>query len=456
LLHEPAARIWERFDEDRPRDRQLAERIVEEALVSGAEEAEVYLKVSATLGVFLNDRFTTLTGGSEKGIALRVFDGQGGFGHAFSSWVEEKEKPELTRMALAALRSSSGAGSRAEPASPTPRPLTPFPEPEGLVDPGVREWELDEKREMLEAALGEASWGRPGDAAATYRDGISRVTLVNSRGLDAATERTLAMVTLSRAGGNSPTFHAEWVAGGPDRDAVLEMAASLARLQVGGSEEAVDLEELILEPPAAVSLLRRLAQGLVESPSGSREPDQGATIQRAASDAVTVVDDGLLPHGVATSPFDGEGVPTGRLTLVKAGVRIERVRRSLPGEQERPGNAVRVSYRDLPFPGGTNLFIVPGHRTLGEILSGVSRGFLLGILESDARQGESDAFDSWWRGVGWEVRRGGIVGPCRRILFHARAHDLLEGILEVADQLRFVLRRGVAFGSPGLLIRSRR
>ena len=446
--HIPA--FWE---EDSASEGVLAEALVEEALLKGAREAEAYLKASATTGILLNSRYATLSGGVERGIGLRVFDVEGNVGHAVSSRVEGSRGTEVVLTAVGAMRAAAEAGCRAEPGLTAPRPDSPLLKPEGMVDPRVGEWSPEQKREMVEAALGEASWGRPGAASAAYRDGVSRVTLVNSRGFSGSYARTLTMVTLTRAGETGPTLHSEWVAPGPDREQVMETAAALARLQPGGEDEEIDPDDLLLAPSAAITLLRRLTRSLVLN---SRDAPEDAPSPRVASDAVTVVDDGLMPGGIATAPFDGEGVATGRLTLVKAGLRIDRLRRPRPGEIGRPGSSVRPSYRDLPAPGGTNLFIVPGRRTSAEILSGIDRGFALEVLESDARDGSGSRGGSRWRGIGWEVREGGVVGPCRRILFRAQAGELLEGILEASDRLRFSLRRGVALGTPDLLIRRRR
>jgi len=90
------------------------------------------------------------------------------------------------------------------------------------------------------------------------------------------------------------------------------------------------------------------------------------------------------------------------------------------------------------------------------MLRGIVAGFLLAALEGDVREGRSGPTGSRWRGMGWEIRDGVCVGPCRRLVFRAEPAELLEGILEVSSRLRFSLRQGVAVGSPDLLIRRRR
>ena len=439
------------FGEEIPKDLDQAEGLVEEGLLAGAAEAEVYVKSSTTAGISLSQGFTTLTGGSERGIALRVFDGRGNFGHAFSSGTDDGRCREMMRAAVGALKEGGeGAGGT----FPAPRPEEEPARIEGMVDPRVTLWTAEKKREMLEAALREASWGHPKGTSATYRDGISRIALVNSRGLRSGYVRTLSLTTLTRAGNGGPTLHAERVSPGPDPEGLMETATGLARLQPVGGDEEIDWRELLLESPAAVSIVRHLLPELADDRAGGEDAGE-IEFRRLASEAVTVVDDGLLPGGVASAPFDGEGNPTGRVTLVKAGIRIDRLRPPRPGEKGRPGSAVRASYRDLPGPGGTNLFLVPGTRALEEMLRDLEMGFLLAALEGDVREGRSGSPGTRWRGMGWEIRDGSCVGPCRRLIFRAEPAELLEGILEVSGRLRFSLRQGVAVGSPDLLIRRR-
>src|SRR5439155_18087025 len=42
----------------------------------------------------------------------------------------------------------------------------------------------------------------------------------------------------------------------------------------------------------------------------------GKLLQNIAASNVTIVDDGLMPKGLGTSPFDGEGVPTRRTPII--------------------------------------------------------------------------------------------------------------------------------------------
>src|SRR6202022_4722444 len=42
--------------------------------------------------------------------------------------------------------------------------------------------------------------------------------------------------------------------------------------------------------------------------------------EKIAGDQITVIDDGTIPGGFGTSPFDGEGIPTRRTIVIENGV----------------------------------------------------------------------------------------------------------------------------------------
>jgi PmbA protein len=447
-------RALERDAGDFHQEQELAERLVEEALLAGGVEAEAYLKTSVSSGISLAGRFTSFTGASERGIALRVFDDAGRAGHAFSSSVDARDHPQMIRAALASLRAGGDRKDPPQAPLPAPRASPGEGDPGDLVDSRVTEWSPEKKRKLLESILEEIRRSGSGTVTGSYRDGIARITLATSRGFAGRYERSLSMMSLAVTAENRPTVVSEWVAGGPDPAAMRELASGVARLRPDGPDELVPLADLLLEAPAAIPLVRRLQRDLHEAPSGRAASAGEPAFLKVASEVVTVVDDGRLPGGVATAPFDGEGTATGQTTLVKAGVRIDRLRSRQRGEIGRPGIAVRASYRDLPGPGGTNLFIVPGKRSAREMLSGMSRGYLLGILQSEAREERIDGTATLWRGMGWAVQDGVPTGPCRRILFRAAPRDLLEGILEVSARLHFAFSGGVALGAPDLLIRA--
>ena len=425
-----------------PRDLDQAESLLEEALLAGAEEAEVYLKTSRTTGIFLQNDFATLAGGNERGVALRVFDSRGRWGHSHASWGEPSLNRRLIREALAVLESLPEEPTH--PLAPAPRPVSPFAPVDGVIDSRVLERAPAQKRELLEEALREISRDTPPPLGIALRDGVSRVALVNSRGLKASFQRTLALLTLTLSQTGGPTLVAERVGCGIGREEISENAEEILRLRDSRQEEVIAPRGILLKSSAAPILMRWLQRELL-----SKGPLEAA--RRMASEAIDLVDDPLLPGGVASTPFDGEGFPSRRKTLLKAGIQVgslDENRSSGAGEGRR---AVRPSYRDVPVPGGTNLLVLPGRRACREMVGSMERGVVLAALDHDPREPGPDS-EAQWRGIGWEVCDGQVRGDCRRFLFRAAPRTLLDGVVEVSSGLRFSLHRSTALGSGDLLI----
>jgi PmbA protein len=428
-----------------PRDLEWAEALVEQALLAGACEAEVYLKTSASTGILLQNGFATLSGGSERGAALRVFDDAGRYGHAFTSWRDHETAGRLTSAALAALKQQDDARGGWAPA---PRPEQPFPCLQGVVDEGVVERGPEEKRRALERSLEAAFAAAGARPIAAFRDGISRVAVANSRGLKTSFTRTLAMSTLTLTPAGGWTLQSERVGCGMREADLREEAEHLTRLAAARHEEAASTGDLLLQAPAAASLMRFLER---ELPRAQAEDSPGGGFRRIASEVVDVSDDPLLPEGVASTPFDGEGHPTRQRVAVKSGILMSESA-AQPGPGSIPGRMVRPSYRDLPRVGSTNLILLPGGRDENTILGEIEAGFLIAALATDASTDQLQQ-EARWRAVGWRIRDGRIGGEVLRLVFRAAPRALLEGIQEAASRLRFSLLRSTALGAPALLIR---
>ena len=446
IENSPADKWPEQAGEDflaaAPRDLDQAEALVEEALLAGAEEAEVYLKTSRTSGVFLQSGFATMTGGNERGVALRVFDGKGRWGHAHASWGEPDMNRRLVREALAALENL--AGESTVPLAPAPRPLSPFPSIDGVIDARVLQGSPAHKREIVETALRQVSRESISPLTIALRDGVSRVTLANSRGVKAGFQRTLALLTLTLSQPGSPTLVAEHVGCGIGAHEISEAAEEVLRLREARQEEVIVPQGVLLQSSAAPVLMRWLHQEL-------RTPEPVHAARKIASKVVELVDDPLLPGGVASTPFDAEGFPSRRKVLLKSGIQVGTLEETGGAASEGGRRWVRPSYRDAPAPGGTNLLLQPGRRSGSQMIGGMERGVVLAALEHDARDYPPD-LEAQWRGIGWEVRDGRLSGECKRYLFRAAPRQLLEGVVEISSRTRFSLHRSAALGCGELLI----
>ena len=129
---------------------------------------------------------------------------------------------------------------------------------------------------------------------------------------------------------------------------------------------------------------------------------------------MTIVDDPLMPQGLGSRPFDGEGLPSRRTVLVDRGVlssylldtySARRLGLTATGHAAREdGGGVTVGY--------TNLYLEPGSRTPEEIIRSVDRGLYVTELIGF---GVNYVTGDYSRGaVGFWIEGGELTYPSRR------------------------------------------
>jgi PmbA protein len=192
--------------------------------------------------------------------------------------------------------------------------------------------------------------------------------------------------------------------------------------------------DVILSPSAALDILvapllfqvnaRNALRGL------SRWRDRVGHV--VASRALSIVDDGTRPGGVASSSFDREGVPHAALTLVEEGRLVSFLHNAYTSSAlgvPDTGHAAGAA-NSLPGIGPTNLTLVSGEATVEEIIADTTQGLLVGRFS-----GNVDPVSGDFSGVAKAahlLRGGKRVSPVSGTLIAGNAFDALRTIVAVA------------------------
>jgi PmbA protein len=170
--------------------------------------------------------------------------------------------------------------------------------------------------------------------------------------------------------------------------------------------------------------------------------------QSVAGENVTVVDDGAMPGGFGSSPFDGEGVPTRRTVVIERGVLQSYLLNTYTARKlglKTTGNASR-GLAGNPGIGSGNFFLQPGGRTRQQIVGEVSNGlyvteflgFGVNLVTGDFSRGA----------VGLWIQNGEMTFPVEEITVAGNLKEMLFNITEIGSDLEF---RG-AIASPTIRI----
>ncbi|MHA1859711.1 MAG: TldD/PmbA family protein [Candidatus Asgardarchaeia archaeon] len=150
------------------------------------------------------------------------------------------------------------------------------------------------------------------------------------------------------------------------------------------------------------------------------------------SENFTLIDDGLLPYGIGTSPFDDEGVPQRKVFLFDRGVLkgfLYDTYTAYKEGKESTGNAQR-SYDSIPRPAPNNFYVKPGDAGFDEIVKETKRGILvrdsIGEWFSNPISGEINATVT----LGFMVEDGEIKYPVNGFIISGNLFDLLKNKLE--------------------------
>jgi PmbA protein len=198
---------------------------------------------------------------------------------------------------------------------------------------------------------------------------------------------------------------------------------------------------VIFDAITAPSLLRQLA-GCASGYAIYRRASflAGRLGEAIASPLVTAIDDGRLPGGLGSRPFDGEGLPSRRTLLVDRGQLRSWLLDTYSARKlslASTGNASR-SAGSAPGVAPTNLWIEPGAGTLDDIVSATPRGLLVTELIG---MGFNPVTGDYSRGAaGLWIEGGEIAFPVEEITIAGNLADMLRDIDAVGSELVWLSR----------------
>lgn len=159
--------------------------------------------------------------------------------------------------------------------------------------------------------------------------------------------------------------------------------------------------------------------------------------EKIAGGNVNVVDDGTIVGGFGTSPFDGEGIPTRRTTVIENGVLKSYLLNTYTARKlglQSTGNASR-GLAGNPGIGVGNFFLQPGARKPEQIIADVKEGlyvteflgFGVNLVTGDFSRGAS----------GLWISGGELTFPVEEITVAGNLRDMLMNVTEIGSDLEF-------------------
>jgi PmbA protein len=453
----PSAEIETRQPKLETDSREIAQELVRRATKAGASAAECVVREGDEFSTLVRlGQVETLKESGSKSIGVRVFFGQ----RAASTYSSDFSREGLDRMLNSALELAKITSED---------PFGGIPEASQL---GQLKGDLDLYHEDVYSLAGpdRIDYARRAEKAALDFD--PRIKNSEGGSFDAATGHKVLANSHGFVGEYKRSYCsvaavpiAQTDDGAMQRDYWFSVARTLKKLdppeQVGRIAAERTLRRLgarkvktahvpvVLDPMVATSILEHIFEG-VNGDSVYRGASflAGKLGQKIAGENVTIIDDGTMPGGFGTSPFDGEGVPTRRTVVVEKGVLSSYVLNTYTAKKlglQTTANASR-GLAGTPGIGPGNYFLQPGPRTPQQLIGDIKEGL---YVTEFLGHGANLVTGDYSRGAsGMWISNGELAYPVEEITVAGNLKEMFMNISEIANDLEF--RGSVA--SPTLRI----
>jgi PmbA protein len=426
--------------------KEIATDIVRRAMRSGASAAECVVREGDEFSTLVRlGQVETLKESGSKSIGVRVFFGQ----RAASTYSSDFSKEGLDRLLGSALELAKITSE--DPYAGIP-PADQLGQLEGDLDlyhedvyslPGPER--IDYALRAEKAALDfdpriKNSEGGSFDAA------TGRKVLANSRGFVGEYRRSYCSVAAVPIAPSDK--------GAMQRDYWYSVARTLKKLDAPEKVGKIAAERtirrldarkvktahvpVVFDPMVSTSILEHIFEG-INGDSVYRGASflAGKLGQKVAADKVTVIDDGTLPGGFGTSPFDGEGIPTRRTIVIENGVLNSYLLNTYTAKKlglKTTANAAR-GLAGTPGIGPGNYFLQPGSKSPKELIGEIKEGL---YVTEFLGHGANLVTGDYSRGAsGLWISGGEFAYPVEEITVAGNLKDMFFNISEVASDLEF-------------------
>jgi PmbA protein len=436
----------------------LAQSVVEQAKQRNVE-AEAFVNVGQEAEILVaQGQVEKLSQAGSKGLGVRVIVG-GKMGYAYTSDFSPASVARLLDDAIALAEVVDGDEYRRLP-SPAAIP----DEDLAIDDPAISALTTEEKVAMatrVEAAALAYDKRVILTNLCTLLTQTGTVAIANTKGVAGSYNKTfIAAYLMAMAQDENDRAVAFHVGVGSkladfDPEAIGREAGKKAVSLLGGKPVSTQRATVVYSPFAAHSITGALASALsAQSMQRNRSFLQGKIGQTVAADIVTLLDNGRLPGGLATRPFDDEGVPTSATRLIDEGV-LQAVLHDTytaarEGTNSSTGNATRHGHASLPSVQPSNFYFQPGPHTADEVIAGVERGlYVESVMNTHSINPVSGDYSV--SAVGYWIENGQIVHPVNGVTIAISLQDWLQNVKAVANDLVF-MPMGGSIGAPTIRV----
>ena len=389
-----------------------------------------------------------------RGLAVRVVH-EGRVGFSATTDIGPKAIEKAVQLAVLSMREVAPSDEAFLPENQEPQ--AQFAEKLGRTFAEIPDDEKVRMAMLLESAAIAADSRVVRVQHPRYEEIVRVLTVANSKGVAAAGRRGLCLCEIKAvASDGNDTQGAFEFSFSPrfedlDVEATARLAARRAVEKLGGGQVKSGICPVVLGPRAAASMVKLAAPAFfADNVQRGKSVLASRLAERAYHPDVSIVDDGLLPGGFGSFPFDGEGIPRRRTVLVRNGVveswLYDGARAAKDGVSST-GNCRREGVNRLPSIGVGNCFLKGGESSPEALIREAGRGILvtdlIGLHTANTVTGDFSL-----GAEGFLIEGGAPGAPVRGFTIAGNVHELFARVAGVGEDLKF----HAEYGAPSLLV----
>jgi PmbA protein len=423
--------------------KELGQEVLAIAKSKGASQGDVMMAESESFFVTVRmGEVEKISQAGEKRLGLRLF-----FGHSSASASTsdiskksiEKLVEDTARMArVTAQDSHGGLPDSGELARELPQL--------DLIDEPGRGVSVDEKIDIaLQAEKSALAYDSriTNSEGAEFSNQFGRVIYATSHGFAGEYSGSTFGHSVSPVASQNGSMQRDYWYSSNRKFAKLESPASVGEKaarrvlrRLGGRKIKTCEAPIVFDPEMAASLLRNLASAL-----SGYSLYKGASFlagklgTQIGSDLLTVIDDGTIAGALGSRPFDGEGLPVRKKSVVEKGRLQSYLLDTYSGKKlgmASTGNASR-SVGEPPGVSPANFFLVPGKDSPEQIIATVNHGLYVTELIGF---GVNMVTGDYSRGAaGLWIENGELTYPVEEITIAGNLKEMFQNIEMVGSDL---------------------
>ena len=426
-------------------EKSLVEKILNEALSTGGDFAEIFVEKKNNCGLYMIDgKIESSLSGRDFGIGIRIFKDLYSV-YGYTNDMTEENLLKTVRKIAEAVK-----GTRADiTINLLKQDIENYNKIEIYPETVLKKNKIDIMRRGYTAAKEYDS--EISQVRVSYSDSKQNILVANSEGIWAEDERVRGRIRIESVASNGTEMQTGSMGPGAskgfeffekmDVESYGREASRIAKTILHADYSPSGKMPVIIDNGFGGVIFHEACGHGLEATSVAKGNSvfAGKIGEMIASPVVSAVDDGTIPNEWGTINIDDEGTPSRRNLLIENGILKGYMVDKLNGRRmgmASTGSGRRESYKYAPTSRMTNTFILNGKSSLDEMISSVEKGIYAKYMGGGSVNPATGNFNFAVM-EGYLIENGKITSPVRGATLIGSGSEILKKIEMVGNNLAY-------------------